>query len=109
MTEFEIIKQYFLPLSKGCKEADFFSDDVAKISLKADEELAISKDLMAEDVHFSVNDGAFNIASKLLKSNLSDMAACGARPLYYLLGFSWHGCKDVNFISNFCIIISMER
>jgi len=55
-----------------------------------------------EDVHFTLNDGAFNIGGKLLNSNLSDLAAAGAKPLYYLLGFSKNKNIDEEFIKEFC-------
>ena len=101
MNEFSIIKKYFLPLTKESKESGKLLDDVAKISFKANKQLAISKDLMAEDIHFSKKDGAFNIAKKLLKSNLSDLAASGAKPLYYMLGFSQENLNE-DFIEEFC-------
>ncbi|MES2677588.1 MAG: thiamine-phosphate kinase [Pseudomonadota bacterium] len=100
--EFDIIKKYFLPLTKGCKASNALQDDVALISLSPKKELVISKDLMAEDIHFKKSDGAYNIASKLLKTNLSDLAASGAKPLYYLLGFSQNIDLDENFVKEFC-------
>ena len=57
---------------------------------------------MMEDVHFRKSDGAYNIACTLLKSNLSDLAASGAKPLYYMLGFSSAKNFDEKFIKEFC-------
>ena len=76
-------------------------DDAAKIRLKKNEELIISKDLFVEDVHFLMSDGGFKIASKLLRTNLSDLAASGATPLYYMLGFSKNKNTDANFLKQF--------
>ena len=90
LEEFQIIEEFFKPLTDGCKAAQNLSDDVAKISLKADEELVISKDLMVQDV-----------ASKLLRSNLSDLASAGAKPLHYVLGFSKNSGISEKFISDF--------
>jgi thiamine-monophosphate kinase len=101
MREFEIIEKFFKPLSNHNKAAQNLSDDVAKISLKANEELVISKDAFVENVHFLLKDGAFNIASKLLRTNLSDLAASGAKPLYYMLGFSKNKNIDEKFIKEF--------
>ena len=103
--EFEIIKKYFLPLTKGCKASGSLQDDVALIPLSSKnsrKELAISKDLFAEDIHFCKADGAYNIATKLLATNLSDLAASGAKPLYYMLGFSQSNNFDEDFIKEFC-------
>lgn len=101
--EFEIIKNYFLPLTNGCKTANNLLEDVAIINLTKGQELVVSKDLMIEDVHFKRADGAYNIASKLLRVNLSDLASFGAKPLYYLLGFSQNSQADEKFISEFCL------
>lgn len=101
LKEFTIIDKYFKPLTNNCKAAQGLSDDVAKISLKKSQELIISKDLMVEDVHFLKEDGAFKIASKLLSSNLSDIATSGAKPLYYMLGFSKNESLDQKFIADF--------
>jgi len=101
MHEFQIIEKFFKPLSKAHKAAQNLADDVAKISLKKDEELVISKDAFVEDVHFLLKDGGFKIASKLLRTNLSDLAAAGATPLYYMLGFSKNNNTDEKFIKEF--------
>lgn len=101
MNEFKIIEKYFKPLTKGDKAAQNLADDVARISLKKSEELIVSKDMIVENVHFLRKDGAFKIASKLLRSNLSDLASAGATPLYYVLGFSKNSSLDEKFISEF--------
>ncbi len=84
MKEFDLIDKYFKPLTKNCQASQNLADDAAVISLDANEELIISKDLMSQDVHFSTTDGGFKIASKLLRSNISDLASSGATPLYYM-------------------------
>lgn len=101
LEEFQIIKEFFKPLTDGCKGAQNLSDDVARISLEADEEMVISKDLMVQDVHFLLENGGFTIASKLLRSNLSDLASAGATPKHYVLGFSKNSTIFEKFISDF--------
>lgn len=88
LTEFQLIETFFKPLTKGEKASQNLADDAAELSLKENEKLVISKDLAVQDVHFLMRDGGFKIASKLLRSNLSDIASCGAKPLHYMLGFS---------------------
>ena len=102
MDEFQIIKKYFLPLTNKASAAANLEDDVAKISLKKNEYLVLSKDLIIEDIHFKKADRAYKIASKLLLTNLSDLAASGAKPLYYMLGFSSGKNPDEKFIADFC-------
>lgn len=101
MQEFKLIEKYFKPLTKGCKAAQNLSDDVARIMPKKDHELIISKDVFVEDVHFLLTDGAFKIAAKLLRTNLSDLASSGATPLYYMLGFSKNKNTDEKFLKEF--------
>ena len=101
MKEFQLIEKFFKPLTNSNQAAHGLIDDVAKISLKKNEELVLSKDLFIEDVHFLVKDGAFKIASKLLRTNISDLASAGATPLYYMLGFSKNETVDEKFVKEF--------
>ncbi len=100
--EFDIINRYFKPLATDLKTSLNLEDDAAKITIKNDEELVVSKDMIAQDVHFNFEDGARNIASKLILSNLSDIAACGAVAKYYLLGFCLNEKIDEKFCQEFC-------
>ena len=61
-------------------------DDTAVISLGS-ENLILTHDMMAEGVHWLSNADPADVAWKLVASNLSDLAAKGARPLGVLLGF----------------------
>jgi thiamine-monophosphate kinase len=101
MAEFQIIEKYFKKLTNGNKAAQNLSDDVAKFSLGKDEELIVSKDAFSQDIHFLLEDGGFKIASKLLRTNLSDLASAGATPLYYMLAFGKSKRIDENFIKEF--------
>ncbi len=101
MREFDIINKFFKPLSNSEETALGLNDDVAKISLKKDEELVISKDIFVEDVHFLKKDGGYKIAAKLLRTNLSDIAASGATPFCYMLGFSKNAFTNKKFLTEF--------
>lgn len=61
-------------------------DDTAVIEL-GNETLILTHDMMAEGVHWLSNADPADVAWKLVTSNLSDIAAKGARPLGVLLGF----------------------
>ena len=61
-------------------------DDTAVIEL-GNEALILTHDMMAEGVHWHSNADPADVAWKLVASNLSDLAAKGARPLGVLLGF----------------------
>lgn len=100
MNEFELIEKIFKPLSD--KKSSFnLSDDIARISLKPDEELIVSKDLLIENTHFLRDDCGYKIAKKSLLSNLSDIASSGATPVYYMLGFGKNNNLNDSFYKNF--------
>lgn len=61
-------------------------DDTAVIEL-GNEALILTHDMMSEGVHWRSNADPADVAWKLVASNLSDLAAKGARPLGVLLGF----------------------
>lgn len=61
-------------------------DDTAVIEL-GNEALILTHDMMAEGVHWLSSADPADVAWKLVASNLSDLAAKGARPLGVLLGF----------------------
>lgn len=61
-------------------------DDTAVIEL-GNETLILTHDMMAEGVHWLSSADPADVAWKLVASNLSDLAAKGARPIGVLLGF----------------------
>ena len=61
-------------------------DDTAVIEF-GNETLILTHDMMAEGVHWLASADPADVAWKLVASNLSDLAAKGARPLGVLLGF----------------------
>lgn len=85
MREFAIIDTYLRPLAKDCAGAMGLTDDAAFPEIPDGETLVVSKDAMTAGVHFLADDPADSIARKLLRVNLSDLAAKGAAPLGYLL------------------------
>ena len=84
-TEFEIIARYFAPLAAGAPGAASLGDDVAVVALGNGEELVVKTDAIVAGLHFTGDEPARLIARKLLRVNLSDLAAKGARPLGYLV------------------------
>lgn len=101
MKEFELIEQYFKPLCNFPGSRDL-NDDTASIKLKANQELIISKDIIVENIHFKLSNQAYNIAYKLLQSNLSDIASSGSKPYGYVLGFSKNSKINNKFVKEFC-------
>jgi len=84
--EFDLIKTYFKPLAGS--EGLGLIDDAACLQPTAGFDLVITKDVLVSDIHFLSDDPADTIAHKALAVNLSDLAAKGAKPKYYLLGLT---------------------
>ncbi len=83
MSEFDWIARYFAPLA--AKEGLGLTDDVALFTPTAGKELVLTTDAITAGVHFFADDEPASIAQKLLRVNLSDLAAKGAEPRGYLL------------------------
>ncbi len=83
--EFDLIRKYLTPLTEGTPGALSLDDDAALLQVPAGEELVVTADAMAEGVHFLSDDPPDGVAQKLLRVNLSDLAAMGAAPLGYLV------------------------
>lgn len=84
--EFALIARHFRPLA-GPGALDL-TDDAAVLSPPPGKELVIAADAMVAGVHFLPDDAADLVSRKLLRSNLSDLAAMGAEPLGYLMTVS---------------------
>jgi thiamine-monophosphate kinase len=81
--EFSLIARHFRPLA-GPAGLDLL-DDAALLAPPAGRELVIAADAMVAGVHCLPDDPPGLVARKLLRVNLSDLAAMGAVPLGYLL------------------------
>jgi len=81
--EFSRIADYFAPLAGA--EGLGLLDDAAVFTPPAGRELVLTVDQMLEGVHFLTGDPPDLIARKLLRRNLSDLAAMAATPFGYLL------------------------
>ena len=87
--EFQDIARRFRPLTFGAPEALNLLDDAAVIASRPGFDLIITKDALVEGVHFLPLERADRIARKLLRTNLSDLAAKGAEPYGCFLAVSW--------------------
>ena len=81
--EFERIARFFGPLAGH--GALGLADDVALIDGPAGEQYALTTDTIVEGVDYFPDDPPDLVARKLLRVNLSDLAAKGAQPFGYLL------------------------
>ena len=83
--EFDLIKRHFAPLSVGAPGALNLTDDAAILELAPGKRLVAATDALVAGVHFLADDPAGDIAKKLVRVNLSDLAAMGATPFAMLL------------------------
>jgi thiamine-monophosphate kinase len=83
--EFALIERVFAPLARDNPGAFGLTDDAAVLDVAAGCRLVATADAMVAGVHFRQQDPAALVARKLLRVNLSDLAAMGARPKGYLL------------------------
>lgn len=92
--EFDLIERFFKTAANSlCTNADQaitlgIGDDCALIKPRADEEVAITSDMLVEGRHFFVGANPELLGRKALAVNLSDLAAMGARPIGFTLAIA---------------------
>ncbi|MCB2054229.1 MAG: thiamine-phosphate kinase [Geminicoccaceae bacterium] len=89
--EFEFIAERLEPLARGFPGALTLGDDAALIDPPPGRQLVVAKDALVAGVHFLEGDPPASVARKLLRTNLSDLAAMGADPLAYLTAIARPG------------------
>jgi thiamine-monophosphate kinase len=87
-SEFDLIHRFFAPLASGEPGAFALRDDAAVLTIEAGLRLVVTTDTMVSGVHFLANDPPALIATKLLRVNLSDLAAMGAAPFAFTLNMA---------------------
>ena len=85
MNEFDLIKKYFLKLSKKNKSALNLNDDVFFDKLK---KTVISIDTYVEGVHFIDFKKPELVIKKVLRSSISDLICKGVKPNFYFISGS---------------------
>src|SRR3989338_5579775 len=87
--EFDWIARLLRPLTRGAPEALDLLDDAAVIPSRPGFDLVVTKDALVAGVHFLPDDPLDLVSRKLLRVNLSDLAAKGAEPYGYFLTTAW--------------------
>jgi len=86
MGEFDLITRYFQrPVRRNALGV---GDDCALLAPAPGMQLAVSSDMLVEGRHFLSTVDPFRLGHKALAVNLSDLAACGAKPLAFTLALS---------------------
>ena len=89
MGEFDLIKSYFQrAYVPGDGVVLGIGDDCALLTPRADMQLAVSSDMLVEGRHFLSTVSPEALGHKALAVNLSDLAACGAKPFAFTLALA---------------------
>jgi thiamine-monophosphate kinase len=84
--EFDLIAKYF---TRSVKRAALgVGDDCALFATSPGMQLAVSSDMLVEGRHFLSTVAPERLGHKALAVNLSDLAACGARPVGFTLALA---------------------
>lgn len=84
--EFELIARYFARPARRATQG--IGDDCALWTPAAGHHLAVSCDMLVEGRHFLSTVAPERLGHKALAVNLSDLAACGARPAAFMLALA---------------------
>ena len=99
MGEFDLIERYFKAPARAMQQRDAtngaiqlvqlgIGDDCALLQPAPGMQLAISSDMLVEGRHFLTTIDPYKLGHKALAVNLSDLAACGAKPLAFTLALA---------------------
>ncbi len=92
--EFDLIRRHFRR-DQPLRQATLgIGDDCALLAPSAGQQLAISTDLLVAGRHFFADVDPATLGHKSLAVNLSDLAACGARPLACTLSLALPDIDD---------------
>ncbi len=84
--EFDLISKYFTRTVK--RAALGVGDDCALFATSPGMQLAVSSDMLVEGRHFLPTVAPDRLGHKAIAVNLSDLAACGAKPLAFTLALA---------------------
>lgn len=105
MDEFAFIAKHLAPLAAAAPGAYGLRDDAAVLAGG----LVVTVDTLVAGVHFRVDDPADTIARKVLRVNLSDLAAMGATPGHYLLSAQWPTPPTSAWIDAFTAALAADQ
>lgn len=99
--EFQLIAELFAPLARSYPGALGLTDDVALLAGAPDSDTAVTVDAMVAGVHFLPDDPPDLVARKLVRVNLSDLAAKGATPFAVMLAAAFPRGTDLDWLRRF--------
>lgn len=88
LNEFARIAKYLRPLATDPAALELRDDAAVLTSPGPDRSIVITNDMLVSGVHYLPEDPPDLVARKALRTNLSDLAAMGARPIGYTLALA---------------------
>jgi thiamine-monophosphate kinase len=109
LDEFDLIERYFAPLAGGEPGAFGLTDDAAEFAVTPGKRAVITTDAIVSGVHFPATEEPQAIASRLVRVNLSDLAAMGAQPRVYMLAMALPDSTTSQWIAAFAKGLADEQ
>ena len=107
--EFDLIARFFAPLSRAAPGAFALGNDGALLTPPAGASLVVTKDLMVAGVHYPDGEEPAILARRLLRVNLSDLAAMGAAATAYALGLALPADVDDAWVEAFAAGLARDQ
>ncbi len=101
MDEFALIADWLAPLAAERPGAFELTDDAASIAVPSGHEMVVTADALVAGVHFREHDSPNTAAARALRTNLSDLAAMGAKPYGYMLTLALPPGCDAGWMAAF--------
>lgn len=109
LDEFGLIARYFRPLTGGREGVFNLSDDAAVLDVPTGRRLVITTDALVAGVHFFTEDAPDLIARKMLRVNLSDLAAMAAVPLGYVMACAFPKSVNEQWLAGFAAGLARDQ
>ena len=109
MAEHDRIARFFAPLSGGEPGSFNLTDDAAFLDVPVGHRLVVTTDSVIEGVHVLPLASPAQFARKLMRRNLSDLAAKGARPWRYFLNLHTSGAVREAWVAAFAAALAEEQ
>lgn len=101
-SEFNLIDRFFVQGNLSRSDVDLgIGDDCALVSVPADHQIAVTTDSLVAGTHFLADADPIKVGYKALASNLSDLAAMGAKPTWVSLALTLPKPDEV-WLKGFC-------
>lgn len=107
--EFSRIAQYFAPLTAAEPGAFGLANDAAALNIPAGKQLILTSDSCIEGWHVPRGVEATLLATKLVRRNLSDLAAMGAVPWRYMINLHLPAAADDGYVAGFAAALQHEQ